>query len=393
MSRILRILIVGLLMVLLVWGLSLVFLPQASSGLISAFYSLFNLAKTTDELPQPQIVNQKYTSTFTQTNTHEPTLTVTPTPEITLTPTISLTPTITQTPTATLSPTPTEDPYFKYYIESLAARTYGGGVIQDVGNLNSAGDFARKLFKYRSEGLDMYGFINIPPGDGPFPVVVMLHGYVEPEEYTTLGYTTRYADAMTEAGYLVVHPNLRGYAPSATAENTLGIGDTIDVMNLLSLLRNQAGTSGFLQKADMDHLGLWGHSMGGGIVMRALILDPGIDAALLYASINADEEINLNHFEDDGRGIMGVSMPIGALERISPLGQLDSISAPVSIYHGEADAVVPVDWSRELCDLLDGLDVKVECTIYPNQEHTFQNNGDTRFIISMIEFFNSYLKD
>lgn len=264
-------------------------------------------------------------------------------------------------------------------------------MIQDAGNLNSAGNFTRKLFKYRSEGLYMYGFINIPPGEGPFPVIVMLHGYVEPEEYTTLDYSTRYADALTEAGYIVVHPNLRGYAPSALVDNTLGIGDSVDVLNLISLLRSQAGSSGFLQNADMGRLGLWGHSMGGGIVMRVLVLDPDVDAALLYASINADEELNLTHFEDDGRGNMGISMPIGVLERISPLGWLENITAPVGIYHGKADDVVPVEWSEELCSRLENLNVQVQCTTYPEQQHTFQNSGDTRFISSMIEFFDSYL--
>lgn len=387
MPRVLRIILIIFLIAMLVWGIGLIFLPELSFGLFSREV----IKEAATELPPPQVVAQQYTRTPTRTYTPEPTLTSTVTPDATFTPTISLTPTITETPTATLTPTSTPDPYIDYYIDSLAERTYGGGVIQDVGNLNSVGNFTRKLFKYRSEGLEMYGFINVPSGDGPFPVIVMLHGYVDPEEYTTLGYTTRYADALAEAGYIVVHPNLRGYAPSTTSDNPLGIGDTVDVLNLISLLRNQAGNSGFLQKADMDRLGLWGHSMGGGIVMRILILDPDIDAALLYASINADEEINLTHFEGDGRGNMGISMPIGALERISPLGQLDRINAPVSIYHGEADEVVPVEWSRDLCNQLDDLDINVQCTTYPNQQHTFQNSGDTRFISSMIEFFDAYL--
>src|SRR5690606_38288369 len=119
----------------------------------------------------------------------------------------------------------------------LMARKYGGGVLEDLGPLNStSGSFSRRLFRYRSEGLEMFGFINIPAGEGSFPVIIMLHGHVEPEEYTTLDYSTRYADALAEAGFVVLHPNLRGYAPSPVADNRLGIGDTIDTLNLLALV-------------------------------------------------------------------------------------------------------------------------------------------------------------
>lgn len=342
------------------------------------------------ELPQPQVVFDRYTLTPSATSTTEPTRTPTPNLEISATP--SLSPTITPTPTMTLSPTPTVDPYLDLYMESLAQRTYGGGLIQDAGNLNSAGVFTRKLFKYRSEGLNMYGFINIPRGEGPFPVIVMLHGYVEPEKYTTLDYSTRYADALAEDGYIVIHPNLRGYAPSPAAENALGIGDTVDVLNLISLLRSQAGTAGFLQEADADRIGLWGHSMGGGIVLRILAIDQEIDAALIYASVNADEELNLAHFDGDGRGNMGVSFPIGVLEMISPMNYLENIEVPVSIYHGAADTVVPVEWSVDLCEKMKEMQINTVCTYYEDQEHTFQNSGDTVFIASTADFYNTYLK-
>jgi len=319
---------------------------------------------------------------------------MTPSPEPTLTPTPNLliTATPTPSPTPTLSPTPTPDPYMDLYIDSLASRKYGGGVIQDAGNLNSVeGSFTRKLFKYRSEGLDLYGYINIPVGDGPFPVVVMLHGYIEPDEYATLDYSTRYADALAGSGFIVLHPNLRGYAPSPIAENTFGVGDTIDVLNLISLLRNQAGSAGLLRKADPERIGLWGHSMGGSIALRVLIIDRNIDAALLYASIHSDEKFNLSHFTDDGRGNDKPFAPDSALVKISPASYLEQINAPISIHHGSADTVVPVKWSTALYDRLEELDKNAECNIYSDQPHTFQNSGDTEFIANMLTFFKDQL--
>ncbi len=336
------------------------------------------------DLPNPQVANFSYTQT--------PTITLTPSPTYTAIPSPTATATLTPLPSQTPTPTATTDPYQDLYISSLLTRKYGGGVIQDAGDLNSAGNFTRKLFKYRSEGMDMYGFIDIPFGNGPFPVIVMLHGYVQPDEYSTLDYSTRYADALAEDGYIVVHPNLRGYAPSADGENFLGIGDTMDTLNLISLLRSQAGTPGFLEKADAERMGLWGHSMGGGIVQRVLIVDQNIRAALLYASVSADEALNLAHFDDDGRGNKKQRLPQEALKLVSPVYFLEEINTPLSIQHGEADSVVPVEWSQDLCDKLEGLKKDVQCTFYPNQQHTFQNSGDTQLIAHTLDFFDTYLK-
>jgi len=62
--------------------------------------------------------------------------------------------------------------------------------------------------------LSICGFANLPHGEGPSPVIIVLHGYIDLEIYQMLDYTTHYADALASAGYLVLHPNLRGYPPS-----------------------------------------------------------------------------------------------------------------------------------------------------------------------------------
>ena len=327
-------------------------------------------------LPTP-IVNQAvYTATAT----------------ITMTPTVTATPEPTATVNRVITPTPTPDPFRDIYIDSLLARGYGGGVVEDMGNLNGANGFTRKLFRYRSEGLDLYGFINIPAGEGPFPVIVMAHGYIDPAEFSTLDYSVRYADALTEAGYIAIHPNLRGYGPSESGENVLGTGDAIDVLNLIALVRQQAGTEGLLKEADGARIGLWGHSMGGAIVMRGLIADENVQAVLLYASINMDEAINLAHFEKDGRGNEKTEAPRETLELLSPKNYLDRINVPIAIFHGGKDEVVPASWSRNLCTMLEAMEKDVICREYPDQPHTFQNSGDAQFIREMIAFFDESVR-
>ena len=96
----------------------------------------------------------------------------------------------TGTPTTLPSLTPTADPYEAYTIEHLANRTYGGGELQARQTLAGDPAFTRKLFSYPSDGLTIYGFMDVPTGAGPYPVVIALHGYIDPASYQTLDYTS-----------------------------------------------------------------------------------------------------------------------------------------------------------------------------------------------------------
>lgn len=353
------------------------------SILIIVFISLFLVAcaqiNIAVVLPTPVLHKQQITPSVTNTPPAPTKAIKTPTPS--------------PIPDRIATLTPTIDPYQDLYIESLKNRKYGGGVLQNEGLLNEEFGFKRYQFKYRSEGLDLFGFMDVPDGAGPFPVVILLHGGVDFAAYQTVDYTRRYADALAQAGYIAINSNLRGYTPSQDGNNDFGVGDTIDTLNLISLIRNQSGIAGLLEKTDKQRIGLWGHSMGGGIVLRALIVDPGIKAGLLYASINANEALNLSHFGNDGRRETKLKVPGTALKLISPSQFLEEIIAPLSIHHGAEDETVPVKWSQELCKQLQDLGKHVvECFLYPGQAHTFQNSGDTLFIRHMIEFFNKNLK-
>src|SRR3989304_4955572 len=114
------------------------------------------------------------------------------------------------TPTASVTP----DAYAALTIDALTARSYGGGQIIDLGQLSEASSFSRHLISYPSDGLTINGFMDVPNGIGPFPVVILLHGYVDPVGYQIETYTARYSAVFANAGYIVIHPNYRNYPPS-----------------------------------------------------------------------------------------------------------------------------------------------------------------------------------
>ncbi len=334
-------------------------------------------------------------TTPSSTPTVWPTATATATPTATSTPSPTAAATPSPPPTPTVTPTPTPDPYAGLTIADLSVRGYGGGTITIEETLAVTAAFTRSLITYQSDGLTIYGFVNVPRGEGPFPVVLVLHGYISPDIYTTVAYTTRYADALARAGYIAIHPNLRNFPPSDDGPDLFRVGIAVDTLNLLAVVRQMVGQPGLLAAANGERVGVWGHSMGGGAAIRVITINEGIRAAVLYGSMSADERQNyerVRFWSGGTRGDEELAVPDADLERIAPVNHLDRIRAAVSIHHSDADATVPLEWSLELCARLQELGKTVECFTYNGLPHTFRGDGDALFTERYIAFFDRYLK-
>lgn len=318
---------------------------------------------------------------------------------LTATPTETPVPTLPPEPTATAAPTlepaGLPEPYAGLTIEALSARSYGAGELTIERTLEETGAFTRYLVRFPSDGLAQYGFMNVPAGQGPFPVIILIHGYVSPEGYSILDYVTRYADELARSGYLVIHPNLRGYPPSEDGPNLHRVGFAVDVLNLAAIVRKQGGQPGPLAAADPERIGLWGHSMGGGVAIRAMLIDPEIKAVVLYGAMGADERLNAEQiyyvFSGQSRAVEEMNTPPEALLEISPVYYLDRLNAAVSIHHGDVDDQVPVAWSEDLCVRLQELGKTVECFTYPGAPHTFRGDADRLFIERTLDFYGRFL--
>jgi uncharacterized protein len=299
----------------------------------------------------------------------------------------------TSAPPPTISPSP--DPYYNWTNEYLHSRTYGGGLIEFAEVMDHNVLFTRYLIRYPSDGVNVYGFADIPNDEEIHPVIIALHGYIDPANYNTLDYTTRYADALANAGYIVLHPNLRGYPPSDDGENLFRVGMAIDVLNLIALVQSQSGSDGPLKNAEPGAIGLWGHSMGGGIATRVLTVTDKVKAAVLYAAMSGDDEKNyaaIRSWSGQTRGLAEQNIPVEALSRISPMYFFENINAAVSVHHGKADELVPMSWSVTTCEKLTQLGKRVECFYYDNMPHTFSGQGEQEFNQNVIAFFNRELQ-
>jgi uncharacterized protein len=328
------------------------------------------------------------TPPFTATAFAPPAPTRSPTalpPTVTLAPALTLAPSATPTQTLPPSATPTLDPYAGLYLDTLRARSYPSSL--EIGPVLAVTDaFTRSLITYTGDGLTLHGYINVPRGAGPFPVIIVNHGYLDPASYSTITYMARYTDPLAAAGFLVVHPDYRGYGTSDPGPNLFRVGYAIDVLHLIDAVKR-------LPMADPSAIGLFGHSMGGGISLRVATISADVRAVLLYGSMSGDEHANLERLLawTGQLDLPELSVPEDAVARLAPINALDNIEAAVSLHHGEADTVVPPAWTADLYQRLTALDKPVEYFSYPGQPHTFVAEGHTLLLERAVAFFQQHL--
>lgn len=312
-----------------------------------------------------------------------------------LPPTATATPFVEPTSTPRPVATATTDLYRTFTIDYLANQAYGTtGHIQSERTLNITNAFTRTLISYTSDGLTVYGFMNIPRTPPPHPVVLVLHGYIDPDVYQTIAYTAPYADALAEAGYLVIHPNYRNYPPSDSGENLFRIGYARDVLHLVGLVARERGLPNSLLASANDELYLFGHSMGGGIAIRTLVIDgqtnQHIDKAVLYGSMSGDEAANFSkiyEWSNQETGEFELAVPVQELNRISPIYFLHEVRADVAIHHGANDETTPLAWAEDLCQRFLRLSRTPNCVTYDSEGHNFGRNGRLTLIEQSIAFF------
>jgi len=300
----------------------------------------------------------------------------------------------TSAPTETPVPLPviTSTPFGEQYtIEYLRGRSYGGGSIQILNTMEVNDTFTRYLFYYPSYGITIYGFANVPKGNGPFPVIIAIHGYVDTVGYQTLDYTTEAADGLARDGYIVLHPNLRNYPPSDAGDDLFRVGSSIDVLNLIELTKSGAGPAELFNTANRDKIGLWAHSMGGNIVLRVLTVSSDIQAAVLYASLSGDERKNFKIIGSAPAYQKEADFPPEFVANISPSNYYPSIKTPIQLYHGTADTVVPFEWAQETCDFLKIAGAPINCIFFPEEDHTFRRRVSEEFTRTLFEFYRKYL--
>ncbi len=168
-------------------------------------------------------------------------------------------------------------------IENLRQGQYPGSDITIEQNLEDGINYKRYIASYRSEGLKIFALLTVPVGQMPstgWPVVVFNHGFIPPLEYRTTERYVAYVDGFARNGYIVFKPDYRGHGNSeGTPGGAYGQnGYTIDVLNSVSSIKKYQGS-------DPMRIGMWGHSMGGYITLRVMVVSPDVKVGIIWGGV------------------------------------------------------------------------------------------------------------
>lgn len=296
-------------------------------------------------------------------------------------------------------------------IEALRKGEYPGSDIIIEQTLAPGSNYQRYIASYKSEGLKIYGLLTVPVGERPntgWPVIIFNHGYIPPDQYQTAERYVAYVDAFARNGYIVFKPDYRGHGNSEGQPFGAYYSPayTIDVLNALSTLKRY-------KDADPQKIGMWGHSLGGNITLRAMVVSRDIKAAVLWAGVvgtyddlmnrwhgirptpSSNQEIagHINSIRQNLVAEYGTPSDNSSFwQSIDPRFFLKDISGPLQFHQGLADSEVPLVFSQGLDNDLKNLGKTVEFYTYPGGDH---NISSPNFEIAMqrsIDFFNKYLK-
>ena len=208
-------------------------------------------------------------------------------------------------------------------------------------------------------GLESYtisGVLNVPTGRGPFPAVVLAHGYIDPAFYVRGQGMTRERGYLATRGYIALHVDYRNHAESdddPNYQNRMRLGYSADVINAVKALRRTK-----VVPVDDDRMALFGRSMGGGVILKALVAEPGlVQAAAPWASVSSLEAQNYRQFMADDPADADVRNEL--IRRHGTPAQnprfwrqnssrpyFDQITEPVLMVHGTFDDTCPPPWAR-----------------------------------------------
>ncbi|WP_091447485.1 S9 family peptidase [Actinokineospora iranica] len=224
------------------------------------------------------------------------------------------------------------------------------------------------------DGYATHGWLVLPEGDGPHPVILVVHG--GPFRYYSWGFFDE-AQVYAAAGYAVVLPNPRGSAGYGERHGQAIIGalGTVDVADVLSVL------DATLERPDLDptRVGVMGGSYGGWMVgWLAAHHGHRFRAAWSERAVNCWE--SFAGTSDIGWWFADAycGPTPGARTAMSPLTHADRISIPFAIAHSEQDWRCPVEQAQRMYVKLHRNGTPTQLLLFPGEGHELTRSGTPR---------------
>ncbi len=239
----------------------------------------------------------------------------------------------------------------------------------------------RELTVEGRDGYPIHGWLAKPAGEGPFPVILQIHG----GPYASYGiHLFDETQVLVDAGYAVVYCNPRGSAGYGRAHgrSIRGAMGTVDADDVIDFLEGAVAADARL---DGTRVGIMGGSYGGYLTAWVIAHDHRFAGAIVErgfldpTSFQGTSDIG-SFFGDEY-----VGTDPDAIARQSPMAVVGHVTTPTLVIHSELDFRCPLEQATRYYSALKRQGTEAELLVFPGENHELTRSGQPRHRIERFE--------
>lgn len=241
------------------------------------------------------------------------------------------------------------------------------------------------------DGETVNGYVTIPNGEGPFPLVVMPHG--GPYVSETVDRFDEWSQMLANNGYMVLQPQYRGsqkygleFYKSAFINGSEAGRAMQDDKDDGALYLVKQGL------ADPNRLAMFGWSYGGYAALIAASREEQIYQCVIAGAAVTDPDMQMDYYRYRIEGSAKIEQLTTWDQAVSPIKEVKKINVPMLIVHGDNDQRVPPEHFEKYIDELDRAGIDYQKLILEGADHfsnTLFYHHKIALYETMLDFFEN----
>lgn len=239
------------------------------------------------------------------------------------------------------------------------------------------------------DGVEINGYVTVPNGEGPFPLIVMPHG--GPYVSETVDRFDEWAQMLANNGYMVLQPQYRGsqkyglnFYKSAFINGSEAGRAMQDDKDDGALYLVKQGL------VDPNRMAMFGWSYGGYAALIAASREDQIYQCVIAGAAVTDPDMQMDYYRYRIEGSSKIEQLTTWDQAVSPMKEVKKINVPMLVVHGDNDQRVPPEHFDKYIAELDRAGIEYQKLILEGADHfsnTLFYHHKIALYETMLEFF------